>query len=69
MKVFVPLHEQSVIDQSLSDAPVVPFEQGYTLLHIERAHPDAPLPAMGLAQIIPPEDWPQQPQSLPQTSA
>lgn len=58
MKVFVPYFDDAVDQAALTGAPLVPFEHGYTMLHIERARGDDPLPEPGHAQILPPEDWP-----------
>ncbi len=58
MKVFVPFFEDALADTALNGAQLVPYECGYTLLHIERARADAALPEPGQAQILPPDDWP-----------
>ncbi len=58
MKVFVPFYDDAMGDNALHGAVLVPFERGYNVLHIERARADDPLPKLGHAQILPPEDWP-----------
>ena len=58
MKVFVPFYEDAMGDAALHGSVLVPFERGYNVLHIERAHADDPMPEPGHAQILPPDDWP-----------
>ena len=58
MKVFVPFYDDAMGDAALHGAVLVPFERGYPTLHIERANAGDPLPELGHAQILPPDDWP-----------
>jgi len=58
VKVFVPFYEDAMGDAALHGADLVPFERGYNVLHIERAQASDPMPELGHAQILPPDDWP-----------
>lgn len=71
MKVFVPYFSGCTAESALDDAALVPYEQGYNLLHVERVRKPSSELALGQAEIIPPADWPRNSaacQSLPQTS-
>lgn len=71
MKVFVPCFADSDRESALAEAVLVPFEQGYNILHVERVRAPSEDLALGQAEIVPPADWPEPRltrQSLPQTS-
>jgi hypothetical protein len=58
--MFVPFYEDAVEDApaALADAEFVPFRQEYPVFRIATARGDDPLPEIGEAQVIRPEDWP-----------
>jgi len=59
LKVFLPFCEEALAEgHGLAGADLVPYQLDYPVLRTLRSSADAPLPRLGEAQVIVPDDWP-----------